>query len=167
MQESGKTRPPVVGIFPVVSAYSGATIRHGMAAGKASAQVAILCGQGGNIVVVMADGNYGSSITNSASELVGFIYQLHIAPLGVSLDDTRWLYRDSSGFWDEIMPTLVHGTRVYCTDFRCLGGRQETDAMAAIAAEGVSLTDEEIQILSESLGFHTKEVCTPGGLLDD
>lgn len=145
------TRPPIGGLFPLVVSRAGAVPRHGLDQGKATAHVAILHGRDGRVVVAMTDGNHGASITNSAEELVSFLYHLHIQALNVALEDIRWVYRDSDGNWDEIIPALVHGTSVYGVKFRPLGGRSQADVLSVIAAEGVSLSDEEKALLWEGL----------------
>ena len=147
------TRPPIGGLFPLVVSRAGAVPRHGMADGKATARVAILHGRDGRVLIAMTDGNYGASITNAAEELVGFLYLLHLQELGVALEDVRWIYRDSEGSWDEIIPALMHGSTVYAVKYRPLGSRTQADAWAAIAAEGVSLSDDEKALLGESLGL--------------
>jgi hypothetical protein len=156
-------RPPIGGIFPLVVHHAGATPRHGLAQGQATAHVAILHGSEGRVVVLMADGNYGASITNAAEELVGFLYPLHLQPLNVALEDVRWIYRDSDGNWDEISPVLMYGTKVYGVKLRPLGARGLADALAALSAEGVSLSDDEKALLSESLGFEALVACGQGG----
>lgn len=83
--------------------------------------MAILHGRDGRVVVAMT-GGHGASITNSAEELVSFLYHLHIQALNVALEDIRWVYRDSDGNWDEIIPALVHGTSVYGVKFRRVVG---------------------------------------------
>lgn len=145
------TRPPIGGLFPLVVSRAGAVPRLGLAQGKATARVAILHGRDGRVVVAMTDGNHGASITNSAEELVSFLYHLHIQALNVALEDIRWVYRDSDGNWDEIIPALVLGTSVYGVKFRPVGGRTQADAMSVIAAEGVFLSDEEKTLLCEEL----------------
>lgn len=156
-----RKRTSIGGIFPLVVPRAGATPRHGTVAGKASATVAILYGQDKKIVVAMADGNYGVSITNAAEELVGFIYRMHLQPLGVGIDDIRWIYRDSDGRgkWDEILPKLVHGTTVYAVHYRPLGGRSLTDALSVMSAEGVSLSEDETSALGEVLGLEQVTYC--------
>ena len=52
---------------------------------------------------------------------------------------------------DEIIPALVLGTSVYGVKFRPLGGRAQADALSVIAAEGVSLSDDEKALLCEEL----------------
>ena len=150
-------QPPIVGLFPLVVSRAGGVPRHGTAAGQFTAQVAILLGTDGRMVVVMIDGNYGVSVTNAAEELVGFLYNLHIQPIGVALEDIRWIYRDSDGLWDEIMPALVHGNKVFAVKYRPLGSRALADARAAIAAEGVSLSDDEEALFNRSLGLAPRE----------
>ena len=147
------TRPPIGGLFPLVVSQSGTVPRHGLAEGRASARVAILHGREGRVVVAMTDGDYGASITNSAEELVGFLYLLHLQELGVALDDVRWIYRDSEGNWDEIIPALVHGVTVCAVKYRPLGSRKQADAWFAINAEGVSISDDEKAMVGESLGL--------------
>ena len=147
------TQAPIRGLFPLVVSRAGAVPRHGSLAGQYTAQVAILHGSEGRMVVVMTDGNYGVSVTNAAEELVGFLYNLHIQPIGVALEDIRWIYRDSDGYWDEIIPALLHGNKVFAVKYRPLGSRTQADAWAAIAAEGVSLSDDEEALINRSLGM--------------
>lgn len=156
------TRPPIGGLFPLVVSRAGAVPRHGLDQGKATAHVAILHGHDGRVVVAMTDGNHGASITNSAEELVSFLYHLHIQALNVALEDIRWVYRDSDGSWDEIIPALVHGTSVYGVKFRPLAGRSQADVLSVIAAEGVSLSDEEKALFNESLGLTPRELAEGG-----
>lgn len=151
------TQPPIVGLFPLVVSRAGAVPRHGTVAGQFTAQVAILLGSDGRMVVVMIDGNYGVSVTNAAEELVGFLYNLHIQPIGVALEDIRWIYRDSDGHWDEIIPALVHGNKVFAVKYWPLGSRAQADAWAVIAAEGVSLTDDEEAMFNRSLGMTPRD----------
>ena len=147
------TQAPIRGLFPLVVSRAGAAPRHGTLAGQYTAQVAILHGGAGRMVVAMTDGNYGVSVTNAAEELVGFLYNLHIQPIGVALEDIRWIYRDSDGYWDEIIPALVHGNKVFAVKYRPLGSRAQADAWAVIAAEGVSLSDDEEALINRSLGM--------------
>ena len=120
------TRPPIGGLFPLVVSQSGTVPRHGLAEGRASARVAILHGREGRVVVAMTDGDYGASITNSAEELVGFLYLLHLQELGVT---------------------------VCAVKYRPLGSRKQADAWFAINAEGVSMSDDEKAMVGESLGL--------------
>lgn len=150
MQQVMMSRPAIGGVFPLVVTRSGAMPRHGMENGKASVRVAILNGQDGHFVVAMSDGNYGVSITNAAEELIGFLYILHLQPLGAALEAVRWIYRDSEGNWDELIPALMHGRTVYGVKYRPLGGRGQEDALAALRAEGVSLSDDDLSCLIES-----------------
>lgn len=151
------SQSPIRGLFPLVVSQPASAPRHGTEAGQFTAQVAILHGSEGRMVVAMTDGDYGLSITNAAEELVGFIFNLHIQPLGVALEDIRWIYRDSDGHWDEILPALVLGYKVLAVKYRPLGARTLADARAAIAAHGVSLSDDEEGLLNRGLGLTPKE----------
>lgn len=146
------TRPALGGLFPLIVRRAGEIPHHGSAAGQATAFVAILhASDQKRAVVVMADGNYGASITNCAEELVTFLHRFHLEPLPVALADIRWIYRDSEGNWDEIVPSVVHGTQIYCVNYRPLGGRALKDVMDCVAAEGVSLCDDDKALLVEYL----------------
>lgn len=146
-------RPPLGGLFSLVVKHAGAAPTYDYAQGQATARVAILHGPEGKCVVLMTDGNYGSSITNCAEELLSHLYCFHLAPLGIQLDDTRWIYRDTDGSWDEILPGAVHGPKVYLANYRPLGGRTEADALNCIAAEGVALSEDEMAALGAHLGL--------------
>lgn len=147
------TKPAVAGLFPMVVRHVGATPIYGTEGGAASANVALLNGRDGRVVVLMTDGGQGCSITNAAPQLIGVLYHQQLQGRGVALEDVRWIYRDSEGAWDEIIPVLVHGTSVQAVDYRVLGARQPADMWAALASEGVCLSADERARLDDSLGL--------------
>ena len=147
------TQHASISIFPLVVKHAGAVPRHGRAEGGATATVAILYGQDEKVVVLMVDGNYGASITNCAEELLNFLFGLHLAPHDIDLADVRWIYRDTEGSWDEILPTATPGLNITSANFRPLGSRALPDVWAAIQAEGLSLSDDDKALLGESLGL--------------
>ena len=147
------TQRASISICPLVVKHAGAVPRHGRAEGGATATVAILYGQDEKVVVLMVDGNYGASITNCAEELLNFLFGLHLAPHDIDLADVRWIYRDTGGSWDEILPTATPGLNITSANFRPLGSRALPDVWAAIQAEGLSLSDDDKALLGESLGL--------------
>ena len=147
------TQQASISTFPLVVKHAGAIPRHGRADGRATANVAILYGQEGKVVVLMVDGNHGASITNCAEELLNFLFGMHLAPHHIDLSDVRWIYRDTEGSWDEILPTATPGLNITSVNFRPLGSRVLPDVWAAIKGEGLSLSDDDKALLGESLGL--------------
>lgn len=139
-----------ISTFPLVVKHAGAIPRHGRADGRATADVAILYGQEGKVVVLMVDGDYGASITNCAEELLNFLFGMHLAPHDIDLSEVRWIYRDTDGAWDEILPTATPGLNITSVNFRPLAGRTQIDAMNCIRAEGIEL-DADVQEILDSM----------------
>lgn len=136
----------VAGLFSLIVRHAGARPHCGAAGIQASAFVAVLFQpEAKKAVVLMTDGNFGASITNSAEELLGFIQDAHLGKLGVDALETRWLYRDSEGDWDEILPKGDQVVRRYQVSFRAVGNRSQMAALACIKAEGFELGAEDLE----------------------
>lgn len=56
-------------------------------------------------VVALIDLGRGASITNAATEICDATCERYLSGIaGLRLENVRWLYRDSIGRWDEIVP---------------------------------------------------------------
>ena len=131
----------VVKTCSVVVHHSGAAASKGADYGRASARVAILRHIGtGAMMVLMTDGHFGASITNSAEEIVGYVVANILNPRGVLARQVRWIYRDSAGAWDEMRPSK--GTTVSIR-FAPLGMRTLEDVRAALASAGLQLSEAD------------------------
>jgi len=111
----------------------------------------------GKAVVLMVDGDYGASLTNGADEIIPFIQRQHVGRRGIKWQDVRWIYRDSTGSWDEIVVSSYDGGNTASIFFAPLGERTERAALEATAAAGIILDGHDrahIRIASErcSLG---------------
>lgn len=98
----------------------------------------------GLAVVLLVDCGYGASVTNSACELLPFIQAHHIGRRGIPWENVKWLYRDSMGAWDEIVPLGEWNPRAVAVDFRPLGERTLGDVLAQVAARGMPLAEADV-----------------------
>ena len=125
------------------------------ASGRSAGIAAILGG-----VEVKADGNYGASITNSAADLVAFIFRNHLKSREVEFGNVRWVYRDTDNHWDEIIPRQLSCHEDCSVSFRPLVERTFNGVTALLSSEGmpVSQMDGEAaqSILSVSEGINRR-----------
>ena len=131
----------VVETCSVVVRHSGAAASKGADYGRASARVAILRHvRTGAMMVLMTDGHFGASITNSAEEIVGYVVANILNPCGVGAGQVRWVYRDSTGAWDEMLPSKDAKASIR---FVPLGMRTMHDVRAALAGAGLQLSEAD------------------------
>lgn len=114
-----------------------------------SAFVSIHCDLNtGLAVVLLVDMDHGASVTNSASELLPFIQKYHIGCRGIRWRNVKWIYRDSMGAWDEIVPACQEWDhKTVAVEFRPLGKRTFGDAVAEIVTRGMPLVDGDIEAI--------------------
>lgn len=131
----------VVKTCSVIVRHSGAAASKGPDYGRASARVAILRHVStGEMMVLMTDGHFWASITNSAEEIVGYVVANILNPRGVEAIQVRWIYRDSAGAWDEMLPSKGSTTSIR---FAPLGMRTLEDVRAALASAGLQLSEAD------------------------
>ena len=85
----------------------------------------------GKAFVLMVDGNVGASITNAADTILPFIHRQHLGRRGFRWKDVRWIYRDTTGCWDEIKILAWEGGNTATVGFQSLSDRSEAAALAA------------------------------------
>lgn len=131
----------VVKTCSVVVRHSGAAAYEGADYGRASARVAILRHvDTGEMIVLMTDGQFGSSITNSAEDIVAYVVTNVLSPRGVEARQVRWIFRDSAGAWDEMLPSQGGTSSIR---FSPLGMRSLNDVRSALANAGLQLSDAD------------------------
>ena len=87
-------------------------------------------------LVVMVDGNHGTSITNAADRILPFIHRHHLGRRGFKWKDVRWLYRDTQASWDEIRMLDWDGTNVATVGFQPCGDRTLSAVLTSAEAFG-------------------------------
>lgn len=124
--------------FRLLVPHVGAPVTYAQDHRKASAHVfAHYNLNTGQSLVLIVDGNHGASVTNYAGELIAFIQREHVGRRGIKWRNTRWVYRDSSGAWDEIVVTAFGGGTQADVGFAPLGDRSSDAVQAAAAAIGI------------------------------
>ncbi len=111
----------------------------------------------GTAAVIMVDGNEGASITNCAGALLPFIHRLHLGRRGVPWRNVTWVYRDSMGFWDEILMFAWDGGNQAQIGFRPLGDRSAHSVLARVAEAGFVLDGHDLAHLRNAIA-HTAVV---------
>ena len=126
--------------MPHVGSTPTYAVQHNQFSAAVSVYYDLNTGRG---VVLMVDGDYGASVTNSADKLIPFIHRLQLGRRGIPWKNVRWFYRDSDGNWDEIVVTAWDGTNEANIGFRPLGDRTLEAALAAAAESGFTLDAHE------------------------
>ncbi len=57
------------------------------------------------VFMVDRDTPGAASLTNSAGKVLAYIGTQHLAPMGVAQSGVLWVYRDTMGHWDRIVPS--------------------------------------------------------------
>ncbi len=144
MTQTAESTTEVVGCLPMIVRHAGARPQPCSDGGQVSAYVVVLHQpQAQKVAILLTDGRFGTSITNAADEIVKYIQEAYLSVLDVDINDSRWIYRDSDGAWDEIMPTGGHGRRRQQVCFRPVGRRSLEDVLACIKAEGFDLAEAD------------------------
>lgn len=107
-------------------------------------------------VVALIDIGCGASITNAAAQICDAICERFLSGIaGLSLANVRWIYRDSIGRWDEIVPKPRLGIgflAVGGVDFRAGGGLAWALRTVADRTNGAALSKFAAMVASHEVG---------------
>lgn len=156
MESASEPTAEVVALYSLVVRHAGGWPHYGPANGEASAHVAVLFQPAAKkTAVLMTQGRYGASITNAAEDLLAFIEDATLAKLGGGAGKTAWIYRDSEGAWDEMVPVDGQVLNRHLLRFRPVGKRTLADALSRITAEGFNLDDRDKTCMGHFLRLST------------
>jgi hypothetical protein len=121
---------------------------------KASAHVFLFYDtQALKAVVVMADGNTGTSITNGADTLLPFIHREHLSMRNIPWRNVRWIYRDTEGLWSEIVMNAYLSSNVASVGFKPAGNSTESAMYDILSNEGFTIDGHDRAHIRNTLAF--------------
>jgi hypothetical protein len=101
-------------------------------------------------LVVARDMRNGMLVTNMAKDMIAFVEKTFLEPYCFNAEETLWIYRDSVGRWDRMLPKRAND-RIE-VNFEPVGDRTVMAAKSAITTHGFDVTEYPLhEVLQERL----------------